>query len=75
VDKHTLDKLEFDHIRQLLARQAQCALGREMALRISPSRRALHPFSARGLGPVANLSDDSLRTRDLRGAGDCQWSG
>jgi DNA mismatch repair protein MutS2 len=41
VDKHTLDKLEFDHIRQLLARQAQCALGREMALRISPSRRAV----------------------------------
>src|SRR5262245_1911790 len=40
VDRHTLEKLEFEQIRQLLARQAQCALGRELALRIDPSRRA-----------------------------------
>lgn len=27
-----------------------------------PTRRALHPYSVKGTGPVANLSDDSLRT-------------
>lgn len=31
-----------------------------------PVRRTLHPFSGRGLGPVANLSDDMLRTRAVQ---------
>ena len=31
-----------------------------------PVRRTPHPYSAKGFGPVANLSDDQLRTRDVR---------
>ncbi len=39
MDRHTLDKLEFERIRNLLSSQAQCALGRDLASRIQPSRR------------------------------------
>ncbi|MFH1418683.1 MAG: MutS2/Smr-associated SH3 domain-containing protein [Planctomycetota bacterium] len=39
MDRHTLEKLEFDRIRHLLASYAQCALGRDLASRIQPSRR------------------------------------
>jgi len=39
MDAHTLEKLEFDRIRRLVADQALCALGRDLALRIQPSRR------------------------------------
>lgn len=40
MDEHTLEKLEYDRIRQLLAQHAQCALGRDLAMHIRPSRRA-----------------------------------
>jgi len=30
-----------------------------------PPRRPLHPYSTRGYGPVANLSDDMLRVREF----------
>jgi len=36
VDAHTLTILEFDRVRQLLADQAHCALGRRMALKVKP---------------------------------------
>jgi len=39
VDTFTLDKLEFDQVRQILAPYCRCALGRNLALRIGPSRR------------------------------------
>ncbi|HWL92294.1 MAG TPA: hypothetical protein VNT79_02065, partial [Phycisphaerae bacterium] len=39
MDDHTLEKLEFDRIRQLLARHAQCNLGKSLALRVKPSKR------------------------------------
>lgn len=39
VDPHTLDKLEYALIRQALAAEAQCGLGRELANRIAPARR------------------------------------
>lgn len=39
MDDHTLEKLDFDRIRQLLARHAQCALGKSLALRVRPSKR------------------------------------
>ena len=39
VDSFTLDKLEFDRIRHILARYCRCELGRGLALRIGPSRR------------------------------------
>lgn len=40
MDAHTLEKLEFDRIRDALAREANCGLGRELARRIAPTRRA-----------------------------------
>jgi DNA mismatch repair protein MutS2 len=40
VDENTLQALEYSRIRELLAQHAQTGLGRELALRIGPSRRA-----------------------------------
>lgn len=39
MDDHTLEKLEFDSVRGLLARHASSALGCRIAERIAPSRR------------------------------------
>ncbi len=39
MDRFTLDKLEFDRLRQILSRFCRCALGRSLAGRIGPSRR------------------------------------
>lgn len=39
MDDHSIEKLEFDRIRDLLARHAQCNLGKSLALRIRPSKR------------------------------------
>lgn len=39
MDAHTLDKLEFALVRQALAAEAQCGLGRELANRVAPARR------------------------------------
>ena len=39
MDKFTIDKLEFDQVRRILARFCRCSLGKELALRIGPSRR------------------------------------
>lgn len=39
MDAFTLEKLEFDQIRQILARYCRCSLGKSLALRINPSRR------------------------------------
>ncbi|MCK6485767.1 MAG: DNA strand exchange inhibitor protein [Phycisphaerae bacterium] len=39
MDPHTLEKLEFDRVRELLAGYARCALGRTLALRLGPSRK------------------------------------
>jgi len=38
VDEHTLEKLEYDRIRRLLATHAQCGLGKSLALRVRPSK-------------------------------------
>ncbi len=40
MDAHTLQVLEFDRVRQLLAGHASCALGRSMALKAKPVNRA-----------------------------------
>ncbi|MHC4067619.1 MAG: endonuclease MutS2, partial [Planctomycetota bacterium] len=37
MDDHTLAKLEFDHIREALARHCGCSLGKELARRLRPS--------------------------------------
>lgn len=39
MDDHTLAKLEFSRIQELLSQHASCALGKQLALRVSPSRR------------------------------------
>ncbi|MFQ5423415.1 MAG: endonuclease MutS2 [Phycisphaerae bacterium] len=39
MDDHTLDKLEFDRVRQMLAACAQSSFGRGLAMRVRPSRR------------------------------------
>ncbi|HPF38683.1 MAG TPA: DNA strand exchange inhibitor protein [Phycisphaerae bacterium] len=39
MDAHTLEKLEFDRIRDWLARHAQCALGKSLAMHVRPSRK------------------------------------
>src|SRR5205823_735024 len=38
MDTHTLELLEFDKIRALVAARAACALGKEAARRMEPSR-------------------------------------
>lgn len=40
MDDHTLEKLDFNRIREVLSREASCSLGKELALRIAPARRA-----------------------------------
>ncbi len=39
MDAHTLEKLNFDRVRQLLADHARCALGKGLAMRIAPAKR------------------------------------
>jgi DNA mismatch repair protein MutS2 len=39
VDPHTLDKLEFESVRQILAGYASCALGRAIAAKVKPTMR------------------------------------
>ena len=39
MDSFTLEKLEFDKVRQILSRFCRCSLGREVARRLTPSRR------------------------------------
>ena len=40
MDDHTLAKLDFDKIRQVLAGHCGCSLGKALALSIRPSTRA-----------------------------------
>src|SRR5947209_15070097 len=37
MDTHTLELLEFDKVRAIVAAQAACSLGKEAALRMEPS--------------------------------------
>lgn len=39
MDQHTLDKLEFERIRQILAGYASSSLGKQMAARVKPAHR------------------------------------
>jgi len=70
VDGHTLEKLEFDAVRRLLAAQARTALGRGLAERIAPAPRAreaqhwlaqlrqlMDLMAARGMPPFAGVRD------------------
>jgi len=84
VDAFTLDKLEFDQVRKILARYCRCALGRNLALRIGPSRRpetvnrwleetsqmvyALRDFGPPPLGGVTDVHDALTRATPGGGA-------
>jgi len=59
MDNHTLDVIEFDRVRQLLADHASCALGRHMALKLKPVGRA--DLVATWLGQVEEMIDASAR--------------
>ena len=39
MNSHTLERLEFDRIREMLAEHCNCALGRSLAERVEPMRR------------------------------------
>ncbi len=39
MDPFTLEKIEFDQVRHILARYCRCGLGHALAVRITPSRR------------------------------------
>ncbi len=55
MDDQTLAKLEFDHVRQALARQCACGLGRSLVERLRPSANA--PEVRRWLDQVRELMD------------------
>jgi DNA mismatch repair protein MutS2 len=70
MDAHTLEKLEFERIRDWLARHAQCALGKSLAMHVRPSKKTsqvLHWFAqleqfmrrveTRGLPPFGGIRD------------------
>jgi DNA mismatch repair protein MutS2 len=70
VDPHTLEKLEFDGIRQIVAEHASCALGKSMAAKLAPSNRPdlierwaaqlremLDAYADMGLPPLAGIHD------------------
>ena len=55
MDPHTLEKLEFDAVRQILTEHASCALGRAMALKVAPTSRV--DLVEQWHGQVADLMD------------------
>jgi len=59
MDSHTLEVIEFDRVRQLLAEHANCALGRHMARKLKPVSRA--DLVATWLGQVEELIEVSSR--------------
>lgn len=62
MDSHTLEKLEFERIRQILAGFANCALGKGMAARIKPVHKP--ELVADWLGQVREMMD-AAATLDL----------
>jgi len=67
LDSFTLNKLEFDQVRRILSRYARCSLGRDLAVRISPSRR---PETIRRW-----LDETSQMVRALRDVGPPPFAG
>ena len=57
MDTHTLELLEFDKVRALVAAQAACSLGKEEALRMEPS---LDPGEIRGRQALTTEMADAL---------------
>ncbi|GMU22080.1 MAG: hypothetical protein AMXMBFR13_21680 [Phycisphaerae bacterium] len=59
MDPHTLEKIEFERVRQILAGYASCALGRQMAMKVKPSSRV--DLVEDWLGQVREMIDASAR--------------
>jgi DNA mismatch repair protein MutS2 len=57
MDTHTLELLEFDKVRAMLAAQAACSLGKEAALRLEPS---LEPGEIRDRQALTTEMADAL---------------
>src|SRR5580704_13115607 len=57
MDTHTLELLEFDKVRALVAAQAACSLGKEAALRMEPS---LDPGEVRARQALTTEMADAL---------------
>jgi len=55
MDAHTLEVVDFDRVRQLLAEHASCALGRAMALKAGPVSRA--DLIEQWLGQLAEMTE------------------
>lgn len=55
MDQHTLDKLDFDRVREILAGYASCSLGKQMAARVKPAART--EVVADWLGQVREMID------------------
>jgi len=85
VDSFTLDKIEFDEVREILAGFCRCSLGSALAHRIGPSRNAdivrkwldqtsqmvdaLREVGLAPLGGIADISDALTRATPGGGAG------
>ncbi|OPX25106.1 MAG: hypothetical protein B1H04_00655 [Planctomycetales bacterium 4484_123] len=82
MDAFTLEKLEFDQVRQILARYCRSVLGRRLALRIGPSRRPetvrrwleetsqmVAALREAGPPPLAGVTDIGQRLRRARPGG------
>lgn len=70
MDAHSLDKLEFGRVRELLAEHCRCVLGRQLAVEILPARKqpmirrwlrqtteAMRLVEDVGLPPLAGVGD------------------
>ena len=84
MDLFTLEKLEFDRLRQILARFCRCSLGAGLALRIGPSRRpetvrtwlaqttemvnALREIGTPPYGGVSDITENMVRATPGGGA-------
>jgi len=53
MDSHTLDIIDFDRVRRILTEHANCALGRQKALKLKPANRP--GLVTRWLGQVSEM--------------------
>ena len=82
MDKTTLQKIEFEHIRKILAEYSSCSLGKKLAAKISPSTKVdiiqnwltqvsqmviiLRDFSAPPFGGITDISEPLERVCNAR---------
>jgi DNA mismatch repair protein MutS2 len=65
MDSHTLDRLEFDRVRQMLSECAGSSLGRKLALKLKPASRGdLVQLWLRQVAEMSAVSSPPLQGRD-----------